>query len=317
MEYRYLGNTGEKISAIGLGAWQFSESWGVVDYETVKQVIEEAHLAGINFIDTAIVYGRGKSEELVGSALAELGLQDDFYVATKIPGEMLSETDVFLALRGSLRRLRLDHVDLIQVHWPPLWNNIPTCTYMRALERAVNLGMADYIGLSNFPVLLIEEAQACLSREEIVSIQVRYNLVEREAEAEILPYALANNMTLIAWSPLAKGLLSGKYRPGSVPAFSDVRVSEPLFLEENLREVAPLLDKLDELSAKYSKTPSQIALNWLLNAAENVVPIPGAKSREQVRLNAGSAGWSLSRDDWLELAILSSKIQIRRSLLVP
>lgn len=317
MEYRILGNTGEKISAVGLGAWQFSESWGVLDYEIAKQVIEEAYLQGINFIDTAIVYGRGRSEEYVGKALQELKIQDDVYVATKIPGEMLSEHDVLLALRGSLRRLRLDHVDLIQVHWPPLWNNIPTCTYMRALERAVFLGMADYIGVSNFPPVLIDEAQSCLAREEIVSVQVRYNLIEREAEHEILPYTVAANMTLIAWSPLAKGALTGKYRPGSAQAFSDVRASEPLFLEENLREIEPLLNKISELSAKYGKTPPQIALNWLLNSSDNVVPIPGAKSREQVRENAGSVGWALSRDDWLDLALMSSKIVIKRSLMVP
>lgn len=317
MEYRLLGNTGEKISAIGLGAWQFSESWGVIDYEVAKQVIEEAYNQGINFIDTAIVYGKGRSEDYIGRALSELKIQDDVYVATKIPGEMLSEHDVYLALRGSLRRLRLDHVDLIQVHWPPLWNNIPTCVYMRALEKAVFLGMADYIGVSNFPVILIDEAQSCLTREEIVSVQVRYNLIEREAEMEILPYTIATNMTLIAWSPLAKGALTGKYRAGKTPVFSDVRASEPIFLEENLREIEPLLQKLEELSSKYGKTPSQIALNWLLNNSDNIVAIPGAKSREQVIQNVGSIGWSLSRDDWLDLALLSSKIVIKRSLMVP
>jgi aryl-alcohol dehydrogenase-like predicted oxidoreductase len=317
MEYRILGNSGEKISAIGLGAWQFSESWGVLDYEVAKQVIEEAYLQGINFIDTAIVYGKGRSEEYVGRAINELKIQDDVYVATKIPGEMLSEHDVLLALKGSLRRLRIDHIDLIQVHWPPIWNNIPTCTYMRALEKAVFFGMADYIGVSNFPPILIEEAQSCLAREEIVSVQVRYNLIEREAELEILPYTQATNMTLIAWSPLAKGALTGKYRAGKTPIFNDVRASEPIFIEENLKAIEPLLQKIEELASKYGKTPSQIALNWLLNSSDNVVPIPGAKNREQVRENAGAVGWSLTRDDWLDLAFISSSIIIKRSLAIP
>lgn len=317
MEYRSLGETGEKISAIGLGAWQFSEAWGLIEYEKVKEIIEESYQQGINFIDTAIVYGKGKSEELLGRALDELKLKDEFYVATKIPGEMLSEHDVYIALSGSLRRLRLDHIDLIQVHWPPLWNNIPTCVYMRALERAVFLGMADYIGVSNFPPILIDEAQACLAREEIVSVQVRYNLIEREAELEILPYTIATGKTLIAWSPLAKGALTGKYRASNIKIFNDVRANEPLFLTENLKEIEPLLLKLEEMSHKYGKSISQIALNWLINSSDNVVPIPGAKNRDQVRENVGGIGWTLSREDWLELAQISSRISIKRSLMVP
>ena len=314
MEYRILGTTGEKISEVGLGAWQFSESWGMLDYENAKKIISSAMVNGVNFIDTAIAYGWGKSEEFIGKSLKELGARDNFMIATKIPGEFLAEHDVILATVGSLRRLQTDHIDLMQIHWPPVWNNIPTCEYMRALEKLVSMGLIDYIGVSNFPPILLDEANSCLSREEIVSEQVRYNLIEREAEKEIIPYTLEAGMNLIAWSPLAKGALSGKYNLENLPKFTDVRAGEPTFIPQNFKEILPVIEKLKEIASKYSKTPAQVALNWLLTSYDNVIVIPGAKSPEQVAENSGASGWSLSFEDWVALDSLSKKVTIHRSL---
>jgi aryl-alcohol dehydrogenase-like predicted oxidoreductase len=314
MEYRILGSTGEKISEVGLGAWQFSESWGMLDYENAKKIISSAMVNGVNFIDTAIAYGWGKSEEFIGKSLKELVARDNFMIATKIPGEFLAEHDVILATVGSLRRLQTDHIDLMQIHWPPVWNNIPTCEYMRALEKLVSMGLIDYIGVSNFPPILLDEANSCLSREEIVSEQVRYNLIEREAEKEIIPYTLEAGMNLIAWSPLAKGALSGKYNFENLPKFTDVRAGEPTFIPQNFKEILPVIEKLKEIASKYSKTPAQVALNWLLTSYDNVLVIPGAKSPEQVAENAGASGWSLSFEDWAALDSLSKKVTIHRSL---
>lgn len=314
MDYRYIGNTEEKVSEVGLGAWQFSESWGVVEYEAARKVISSAIENGVNFIDTAIAYGWGKSEDFIGKALNEFGARDQVFIATKIPGEFLAEHDVIRATAGSIRRLRTDHIDLMQVHWPPVWNNIPTCEYMRALEKLVFLGLIDYIGVSNFPPALLDEANTCLSREEIVSEQVRYNLIEREAEKEIIPYTLSYGMSLIAWSPLSKGALTGKYTPENLPKFTDVRSTEPVFIPQNFREIYPLVEKLKEIGMKYSKTPGQVALNWLLTSYENVIVIPGAKSPEQVKENVGASGWRMSFEDWKEIDELSRKITIYRSL---
>jgi len=211
MEYRELGWTGLKVSAVSLGAWQFSESWGVLDYNLAKSIIEKAVNVGINFIDTAAVYGRGKSEEFVGRALKELGVKDKVLIATKLPGDFMNEYDVFKGTERSLKRLGVDVIDLMQVHWPPIWHNFPTCEYMRALERLVIMGKIRYIGLSDFPVELIESARQCLSVTDIVSIQIRYNLVERYAEKELIPYAEREGLAILAWSPIAKGALSGKY----------------------------------------------------------------------------------------------------------
>ncbi len=312
MEKVVFGWTGEKVSQIGLGTWQFSDAWGVKDYETAKEIIEAAYNLGINFIDTAIVYGRGLSEEFIGKALKELGIRDDIFIATKIPGEMLSRDDVFRAVDRSLERLQMDVIDLMQVHWPPLWNNFPTYEYIGALEQLVNMGKIRYIGLSDFPVELIDSARAYLSTTDIASIQIRYNLIERDAEKELIPYALREDMVVIPWSPLAKGALTGKYTPENLPQFSDVRGNDPIFRPDNFMEVYKVVEVLNKIGSKYGKTPSQVALNWIITAYPNMIPIPGAKSVEQVKANAGAAGWKLEYSDWRELDEISRKVYINR-----
>lgn len=310
MEYRELGWTGEKISVVGLGTWQFSEAWGVLDYEVAKKIVEASFNLGVNLIDTAAVYGRGRSEEFVGRAVKELGIRDMVVIATKLPGDYMNEYDVFKGTERSLSRLGVDVIDLMQVHWPPLWHNFPTCEYMRALERLVKLGKIRYVGLSDFPVELIESARQCLSVIDVVSIQVRYNLAERHAEKEHIPYAEREGLTLLAWSPIAKGALSGKYDPSSPPRFSDVRAGEAVLHPDNLAKLGPLISTLKDLSARYGKTPAQVALRWLIQYSPVVVPIPGAKSPDQAKENAGAGEFSLSFEDFLLLDRVSRDIRI-------
>lgn len=312
MEFRYIGDV--KVSAVGLGTWQFSDAWGVTSYDAAKSIVEKALSMGINFFDTAAVYGMGMSEKFLGQAIKELGEREKVVIATKIPGEFLSRHDVFKATRRSLERLGTSYIDLMQVHWPPCWDNIPTCEYMRALEELVRIGAIRMIGLSDFPPELIESAWSCLSTEDIVSIQVKYNLVERDAEKEIIPYAEANNISVLAWSPLAKGALSGKYTPENLPKFSDVRSGSAVFHPENFKQIYEIVKILEEIGAKYGKKPSQVALKWLLMASEKVIVIPGAKSPEQVEENAGASDWIMSLEDWMRLEEESSKIRITRVL---
>jgi aryl-alcohol dehydrogenase-like predicted oxidoreductase len=312
MEFRYIGDV--KVSAVGLGTWQFSDAWGVTSYDAAKSIVEKALSMGINFFDTAAVYGMGMSEKFLGQAIKELGEREKVVIATKIPGEFLSRHDVFKATRRSLERLGTSYIDLMQVHWPPCWDNIPTCEYMRALEELVHIGAIRMIGLSDFPPELIESAWSCLSTEDIVSIQVKYNLVERDAEKEIIPYAEANNISVLAWSPLAKGALSGKYTPENLPKFSDVRSGSAVFHPENFKQIYEIVKILEEIGAKYGKKPSQVALKWLLMASEKVIVIPGAKSPEQVEENAGASDWIMSLEDWMRLEEESSKVRITRVL---
>ena len=315
MEKRELGWSGIEVSVIGLGTWQFSEAWGVTSYEAAKEIIAKAAEVGIDFIDTAEVYGHGMSEEFVGKALKELGLREHFVVATKIPGQFLAYGDVFKAVSRSLKRLQVDSIDLMQVHWPPCWHNIPTCEYMRALEKLVDLGMVKMIGLSNFAPELMESARSCLAREDIVSNQVRYNLIEREAEKEIIPYAEQEGLTIIAWSPLAQGILTGKYTPENVPQFEDVRRDNPLFHPDNFNKIyETIVTKLKTIAERYGKSPAQIALKWILQSSDTVIAIPGAKSVQHVESNAeaGNDVWFLKREDWLELERISRELTITR-----
>jgi len=314
VEYTFLGNTGEKISRISLGAWQFSESWGVTEYEIAKKVIIEAANQGINLIDTAEVYGRGMSEQFIGKALRELNLREHFLIATKIPGDFLAEHDVYKAVEKSISRLQVKTIDLMQVHWPPCWHNFPTCEYMRALEKLVHLGRIRYLGLSNFPPILVEEARSCLSTEDVVSLQIRYNVVERDAEKELIPYAEREGLTVLAWSPLAKGAVTGKYTPENLPKFEDVRGGEAVFHPENFKNVYKVVEVLMDVAKKYGREPSQVALNWLIMSSPSVVPIPGAKNEEQVKSNAGGAGWRMSIEDWLRIKEASDNLKITRVL---
>jgi len=312
MESFEFGWTDEKVSRLGIGLWQFSDSWGVTEYDIAKSIIEAAYDSGIRFYDTAIVYGNGLSEEFLGRALKEFNIRDDVFIATKIPGEYLSRDDVYRAIEASRKRLNVDAIDLIQVHWPPLWHNFPTCEYMRALENLVHHGLVRYIGLSNFPVELIESARSCLGYTDIVSIQIRYNIIERDAEKELIPYALNEDLVVIPWSPLAKGALTGKYTPENIPEFTDVRSREPIFHVENFKKIYKVVKVLEEIGKKYDKTPSQVALNWLITSYPNILPIPGAKNPKQVIENVGSIGWRLSFEDWFKIDQLSRDIRIKR-----
>ena len=311
LEYTRLGKTDLKISRIGLGAWEFSPAWGIVDYNMAKSVIVEALNNGINFFDTAMVYGNGMSERFLGKSFRELGVRrDDIVIATKIPGDYLDEQDVFKAVYKSLRNLDTSYIDLLQIHWPPCWHNHSVEEYARSLEKLVDLGLVRYIGVSNHPILLIEDLRSSFSKIDIVSMQYRYNLVERKAERELIPYAERNGFTFIPWSPLAKGALTGKYTFENLPKFQDVRGNDPTFHPENFKKIEPLIILLRELSEKYGKKPGQIALNWLIMRSDKIVPIPGAKTPEQVRDNAESIGWKLSIDDWLKINEVSNSIRI-------
>lgn len=311
MEYTTLGWSDEKISRIGLGTWQYSEAWGLVEYEKAKQVLVKAIELGINFIDTAMVYGRGMSEEFIGKALKELGVKrDDVFIATKIPGDFLDPDDVYKAVDRSLKRLGVDAIDLLQLHWPPCWHNFPTQKYARSLERLVLMGKVRYIGVSNYPVVLIEEVRSSFSVIDIISMQYRFNLLERWAEEELISYAEANDLTFIPWSPLAKGALTGKYTAENIPSFKDVRSGEAVFHAENIARLDKLLSLIKETAAKYGKTPAQVALNWLIKYSPVIVPIPGAKTPGQVEENAGAVGWELSYSDWLKLYEVAKEVKI-------
>ena len=234
-------------------------------------------------------------------------------IATKVPGYRLGYYDVLKSTKKSLERLKIEAIDLYQVHWPSVWHNVPIEETMKAMEKLVKDGLVRYIGLSNFPPCLVEQARQALSKADIVSNQVRYNIVERDVEKEIWPYLKKEGMALIAWSPLAKGALTGKYTPDSLPKFEDVRADDEVFHPKNFRQVWKVVEVLKEVGEKYGRSPAQVALNWLLYDPL-IVPIPGAKNPEQAEENAGGAGWKMAEEDRRRIDEVSREIRIDRAL---
>ncbi len=295
MIFTELGKTGLKTSQVGVGCWQAgSKSWGWGKEYGERDIIEAIRTAvelGINFIDTAEMYGDGKSERIVGKAIKEV--RERVIIATKVWPTHLAYNGVLKACKRSLERLGVDVIDLYQIHWPNPF--IPISQTMRAMERLVKEGKIRHIGVSNFSLRQLIKAQESLKSEEIVSNQVKYNMIERDAEKELLPYAEKNKITIIAYSPLAQGLLTGKYDQYHLPD-DTVRKVNILFDRENLKRLQPLISLLKTIASKRGKKPSQIAINWLIRRPE-VVVIPGVKRAEQVKENASATDFRLTDDE--------------------
>ncbi|MEM3395130.1 MAG: aldo/keto reductase [Nitrososphaerota archaeon] len=308
MIFTELGRTGLKISQIGIGSWQIgSKYWGwgreYSEQETIDAIRRAIEL-GINFIDTAEMYGDGESERIIGKAIKNM--RDNVVIATKVWPTHLTYDGVLKACERSIQRLGVDIIDLYQIHWPNPF--IPLSQTMRAMEKLVKEGKIRYIGVSNFSLKKLIQAQEALRNNEIVSNQVKYNMVERDAEKELLPFAEKNKITIIAYSPLAQGLLTGKYGPENRPQ-DNIRKINILFDKENLKRLQPLISILREIASRRGKTPAQVALNWLIRKKE-VVAIPGVKRQSQAEENAGAADFSLSEDELRMIESVLNNIKI-------
>jgi len=307
VKYVELGRSGEKVSAIVLGTWQFgSRAWGYGRgysthdcVEAVKASVE----AGVNLIDTAEIYGGGLSEKIVGMALKELG--DGVMVASKVAPHHLTYGGVIKACERSLNRLGIRTIDLYQIHWPnPV---IPIKDTMKAMEHLVKRGKIRYIGVSNFSLKLLRKARECLKNEEVVSNQVKYNLLERRIEKELLPYCQREGVTILAYSPLAQGILTGKYTPQNLPKDIVRRVNR-MFTSSYLLKAMPLLDELKRTAEKYGVNQAQTALAWIISH-DRCAAIAGAKNREQAVTNASAGELKLSDEEVRRLAELSENIK--------
>lgn len=294
MKYVTLGRKGPKVSEIGIGMWQAGgKAWGsdVRDAECVAAMVRGVEL-GMNLADTAEVYGGGHSEQVVGRAIRKVG-RDHVFLATKVAGDHLRTADLEKACRGSLKRLGIREIDLYQIHWPSVWDQVPLAETMRALERLERQGRIRHIGVSNFAVRDLEAARSALSRTDVASNQVQYSLLHRVPEAELLPYCAREGISILAWSPIAKGLLAAKYSAARRPK-DRIRSDETAFKPANLRRMEPLFRALRRIARARGKAPAQVALRWLADHP-GVVPIPGVKRPAQAEENAGAAGWRLTR----------------------
>ena len=282
------------MSVVGLGTWQFgSAEWGYgAGYAAVESeaIVQRALDLGVNLLDTAEVYARGRSETIVGQAIA--GRRDDAFVATKLWPIAPLASVVEQHGRRSAGRLGIDAIDLYQVHWPnPL---VPLGSTMKGMRRLVDAGVVRHVGVSNFSLSRWQAAETKLGTP-VLSNQVRYNLVARKPERELLPYAAAEDRLIIAYSPLAQGLLGGRYDIDNRPS-STIRRANPLFMPENLRRAAPLIQALREVAVAHDARPAQVALAWILRRPNTIV-IPGARNVEQLESNVAAADLDLTDDE--------------------
>jgi len=302
---RYLDiDTAKKISKIGLGTWQFgSNEWGYgADYAATeaKAIVRRAVELGITLFDTAEIYGFGRSERILGQALGDdIG---SIFLATKILPVMPVAPVVQQRGVSSANRLGVRKIDLYQVHQPnPAVRDGTIMRGMRSLQRT---GLVDEVGVSNYSLARWVAAENALG-SRVLSNQVKFNLVCRKPERELVPYAQSHGRLVMAYSPLAQGLLSGKYDRDNRPTNS-VRRSSALFLPDNLERAAGLISALREVTDAHSVTPAQIALAWVIRNPA-VVAIPGASNLAQVESNAVAADIDLTDDEYQALTAASDR----------
>ena len=257
MEYRELGRTGEMIPEIGLGTWRYRGG-----PEPLRRGVE----LGANLIDTAEMY---RNEDAVGTAIR--GIRDRVFLATKVLGSNLRYEQVLRAAERSLEALNDDVIDLYQIHSPS--HSVPIAETMRAMEELVDRGIVRHIGVSNFSVAQMQDAQAALSRYPLVCNQVLYNLKRRRIERDLIPYCEEQGITVMAYTPLADGSLAVRPR---------MRAGRDW-------------EALENVAREVGKTPAQVALNWCLTRSP-VVVIPKTNSVARTEENCGASGWRLTAD---------------------
>jgi aryl-alcohol dehydrogenase-like predicted oxidoreductase len=293
------------VSRVGLGTWQFgSREWGYGDVYAsgaARDIVARALELGVTLFDTAEVYGLGKSERILGEALG--AARETVVVASKVFPVAPFPAVVRRRAEGSARRLQLRKISLYQVHQAnPV---VPDSVIMPGLRSLLESDRIGAVGVSNYSLARWRLADTALGRP-VVSNQVSFSLAQLGPLDDLVPFAQRENRMVMAYSPLAQGLLGGRYtvenRPGGV------RSANPLFGTENLRRVAPLLDVLRRVAARYDAKPAQIALAWLLSLPQ-VVVIPGASSVEQLEFNVAAADIELDEDAQGELTAAGRAFQ--------
>jgi aryl-alcohol dehydrogenase-like predicted oxidoreductase len=297
MNRRRLGQKGPEVSAIGLGCMGMSEFYGEADESESIAVIHHALDLGVNFLDTADQYGRGHNEELVGRAIS--GRRDEVVLATKF-GIVRSEDPAFRGVDGSpdyvrkaadasLQRLGLDHIDLYYLHRRD--PKVPIEDTVGAMGELVAAGKVGQIGLSEVSAETLRKAHAT---HPIAALQSEYSLFTRRLEAEILPTARELGIALVAYSPISRGLLSGRLAPAEELPDDDFRKHQPRFTGENAVRNNALVAEVRKIAEEVGCTPAQLSLAWLLAQGEDVIPIPGTKRLRYLEENAAAADVTLT-----------------------
>jgi aryl-alcohol dehydrogenase-like predicted oxidoreductase len=299
METRGLGTSDVHITPIIMGTWQAGKKmWvGIEDAETIK-AIRAAFDAGITTVDTAEVYGGGHSEQIVAQALSDV--RDQVTYASKVFANHLKYDQVIEACEGSLKNLQTEYLDLYQIHWSSgTWNSevVPIEETMSALNKLKEQGKIRAIGVSNFSRTQLEEAS---QYGRIDSLQPAYSLFWRQVEQDLQPYCVENTISILAYSSLAQGLLTGKFGPDHKFEEGDNRASNKLFKGENYNRAQQALDKLRPIAERHQCTLAQLSLAWLI-AQPQTNAIAGVRNAEQATQNAKAADVKLSADELQEI----------------
>jgi aryl-alcohol dehydrogenase-like predicted oxidoreductase len=316
MEYRELGESGVKISAICFGAWAIGGwMWGGTERKEAVEAIRASIDQGVTSIDTAPVYGQGLSEEIVGEALEGIP-RDRVQILTKFgmrwdlkkgafgfqsqdnegrPLEIYKyagKDGIVKECEDSLRRLRTDHIDLYQIHWPD--STTPIAETMEAMEGLIKAGKVRAGGVCNYDTAQMKEAEKTI---RVASDQVPFSMVNRGIEDELVPYCRQHKKAILAYSPLQRGLLTGKIKPGQSFGEGDTRSESRFYKPENVGRVNDFLEKLRPLAASKNATLSQLVIRWTIDRPGITVALVGARNAGQAVENAGAIGIRLSGEE--------------------
>lgn len=324
MEYRKIGNSDLELSVITFGAWAAGGwMWGSTDRNDAIKAIQASYDEGVTSIDTAPIYGQGDSEEIVGEALQGIS-RDKVQIITKYgmrwdlaKGDFAMKSkdnsgkdidvykyagreSIIKEVEDSLRRLKTDYIDLYQIHWPESTTQIQET--METVADLIKQGKVRYAGVCNYNVEQMEEADKYVN---LVSNQVPYSMVKREIEANVVPFSLENNKSIIAYSPLERGLLTGKMKPGYTFSEGDHRANLYFYEDENLKRTAAFLDKIKPLADDKNASLSQLVLRWTIEQPGITIALAGARNAVQSIQNAKAVDVKLSRE---ELDFITSEL---------
>jgi aryl-alcohol dehydrogenase-like predicted oxidoreductase len=316
MKYRKLDNSDLELSVITFGAWAAGGwMWGGTERKDAIQAIRESYNVGVTSIDTAPAYGQGLSEEIVGEALAGIP-RDKVQILTKYglrwdlkKGEFHFKSkdnegrdidiykysgrdSIIQECENSLRRLKTDYIDLYQIHWADA--TTPISETMETVARLIEQGKVRYAGVCNYNAAQMIEAEKSIT---LVSNQVPYSMVKREIEKEVVPHCIQNNKAILAYSPLERGLLTGKMKPGYKFEEGDHRANLFYFSDENISRTNAFLDKIKPIAVSKGITLSQLVLSWTLAQPGITIALVGARNAEQALANAKAGDIILSADD--------------------
>lgn len=324
MEYRVLNETELKLSVITFGAWAAGGwMWGSTDRNEAIQAIRKSYDAGVTSIDTAPIYGQGESEEIVGQAIKDIP-RDKVQILTKFgmrwnlakgklafhsknnQGEDIDiykyagKESVIKECEDSLRRLHTDYIDLYQIHWHDA--TTPISETFEAVAQLIKQGKVRYAGVCNYETDWMAEAEKA---QKLVSNQVPYSMVNRQIEADVLPYCIAEGKSVIAYSPMERGLLTGKITPGYKFAPGDHRAQHPSFSNQSIIRTNAMLDKLKPLAEEKGVTLGQLVLRWTVQRPGITIALAGARNATQALQNAKAGEFVLTDE---EMAFINSHL---------